>query len=244
MKEKIRFVLSLLAALIMTGCNFTENVYVNKDGSGKFALDIDASTMMSMMGEGGEQSVDTTFAFKALLAEKKDSIAKLPLAEQERLKKLEQFSIRTHVDGTAKTFVLSLMGDFKNPSELVDAMSMMKSMDDLQSKGGGEKSKLSKLGELNTDLKYSFDGKKFVRKVTIKDAAVQKQLSDSLATIKPMLETFTYTVKYHFPKKVKSVSVKNALFSDDRKTVTIQYPFSDYIEKPEVMNFEVVLENK
>lgn len=238
---KIRFILVLVVALAMTGCNFTENVYVNKDGSGKFALDIDASTMMSMMGEGGEQSVDTTFTFKALLAQKKDSIAKLPLAEQQRLKKMEGFSVRTNVDTKAKKFVLSLMGDFKKPSDLMDAMSLMKSMDDLQSKDG---SRLSKLGDLNTDLKYAFDGKKFTRKVAIKDAAVQKQLSDSLATIKPMLETFTYTVKYHFPKKVKSVSVKNALFSEDRKTVTIQYPFVDYIEKPEVMNFEAVLENK
>ncbi|UUC45667.1 hypothetical protein [Flavobacterium cerinum] len=242
MMGKIRFVLILAAALVMTSCNFTENVYINKDGSGKFALDIDASTMMSMMGgEGGEQSVDTTFTFKALLAQKKDSIAKLPLAEQERLKKMEGFSVRTNVDEKSKKFVLSLMGDFKKPSDLMDAMSLMKSMDDLQSKDGG---RLSKLGDLNTDLKYAFDGKKFTRKVTIKDAVVQKQLSDSLATIKPMLETFTYTVKYHFPKKVKSVSVKDALFSEDRKTVTIQYPFADFIEKPEVMNFEAVLENK
>jgi hypothetical protein len=34
------------------------------------------------------------------------------------------------------------------------------------------------------------------------------------------------------------------MFSEDRKTVTIQYPFTEYLENPDKLNLEVVLEKK
>ena len=48
-----------------------------------------------------------------------------------------------------------------------------------------------------------------------------------------------YIVKYHFAKPVKKVSNTSALFSEDRKTVTLHYPFSEYMENPEKLNLEV-----
>jgi len=244
MKKKIRFVLTLVVAVVMTACNFTETIYLNPDGSGKFSLDVDASAMMSIAAEQGDRKIDSTFTLKSLMDERKDSIAKLPLAEQQRLKNLESFSVRTHVDQVEKSFLFTLFSDFKKPSDLVDALSVVKTMDDLKTNGSGEKGRLSDMDKMTTDLKYSFDGKKFTRKAAVKDPAIQKQLTDSLATIRPMIEAFTYTVKYHFPKKIKSITAKDPVFSDDRKTVTLQYPFIDYIERPEVMNFEVILEKK
>jgi len=244
MKKKIRLVLTLVLAVMATACNFTETIYLNTDGSGKFSLDVDASAMMGIAAEQGDRKIDSTFTLKSLMDERKDSIAKLPVAEQQRLKKLENFSVRTHVDQTEKSFLFSLFSDFKKPSDLVDGLVVMKTMDDLKANGGGEKGRLSDMDKLKTDLRYSFDGKKFTRMTAVKDPVIQKQLTDSLATIKPMMEAFTYTIKYHFPKKIKSITAKDPVFSDDRKTVTLQYPFIDYIERPEVMNFEVVLEKK
>ena len=48
-----------------------------------------------------------------------------------------------------------------------------------------------------------------------------------------------FKIVYQFPKAVKSVSIPNALFSDDRKTVTIEYPLKDYMESPDKLNFEI-----
>lgn len=49
----------------------------------------------------------------------------------------------------------------------------------------------------------------------------------------------SFKIVYEFPKPVKKVSVANALYSEDRKTITIEYPLKDYMENPTSLNFEV-----
>ncbi|MNG31205.1 hypothetical protein D3C85_949230 [compost metagenome] len=39
----------LLATL--TSCTFTENMYINDNGTGKFSVDIDGSALMEMAGD-------------------------------------------------------------------------------------------------------------------------------------------------------------------------------------------------
>ena len=67
---------------------------------------------------------------------------------------------------------------------------------------------------------------------------------DTTGMTQMMFAGSNYTLKYHFPRKVKSVSHPGAMFSDDRKTVTVQYPFTEYLENPDKLNLEVVLEKK
>ena len=61
--------------------------------------------------------------------------------------------------------------------------------------------------------------------------------------MKESLEMFytqsNYRVVYEFSKPVKTVSIANALYSEDRKTITIEYPLKDYMENPASLNFEV-----
>ncbi len=51
-----------------------------------------------------------------------------------------------------------------------------------------------------------------------------------------------FKVVYQFPRAVKKISAESALFSADRKTVTIEYPLKDYMESPDTLNFDVELE--
>lgn len=241
-------IVAVISAIFFANCNFTENLYINEDGSGKMSFDVDASAIMDM---GGDQmknvkSMDSTFTFKAFFEAKKDSIAKLPKADQERLKKMENFSVNMKMQPKEKKFMFSIFTNFKNTSDLVDMMEAMKTIDDMKGKKKQENpgNPLSNMSQSNTDLKFTFDGTTFSRKVKVKDAALQKTMADSLGSMKGMLAAFNYTIKYHFPRKVKSVSNNNALFSEDRKTVIIEYPFTDYLEKPESLSFEVVLEKK
>ncbi len=82
----------LLATL--TSCTFTENIYVNDNGNGKFSLDVDGSALMAMagdqigeqMGTDAKKSIDSTFTFKQLIAEKQDSISKLSPEAQKEIK--------------------------------------------------------------------------------------------------------------------------------------------------------------
>lgn len=241
---KIRFYLLALAAVFFTSCQITENVYVNEDGSGKLSFDIDASGVMAMAGDKmGGKDMDSTFTFKELLASKKDSIAKLPAEEQARLKKMENLSVSMKMSEANKQFLISMFMDFKKADELMDMMQAMNSMKPQQPAGAD--TPFSALGNGSaTDLKFSYDGSSFKRNVTIKDKAALAAARDTTGMTAMMFAGSNYTLKYHFPRKVKSVSNNTAMFSADRKTVTIQYPFMGYLENPEKLNLEVVLEKK
>jgi hypothetical protein len=242
---KFRLILIAFAGIFFTSCQITENVYVNDDGSGKLSFDIDASGVMAMAGDkmGSEKDMDSTFTFKQIFAEKKDSIAKLPAEEQARLKKMENVSVNMKMNAAEKQFLVSMFMDFKKADELMDMMQAMNSMK--PSKAMPSDTPFSAIGNADaSELKFSFDGTSFKRNVIIKDKAAIAAAKDTTGMTQMMFAGSNYILKYHFPRKVKSVSHKDAMFSEDRKTVTIQYPFTEYLENPDKLNLEVVLEKK
>ena len=68
-------------------------------------------------------------------------------------------------------------------------------------------------------------------------------MKDSLGKSAMMFGGSKYKLNYHFPKKIKSVSNESALFSDDRKSVIIEFSFMDYITDPEKLNLKIILED-
>ena len=236
-------------SIVFSSCQITENIDMKADGSGKISFDVDASELMAMAGDkmsenGKLKNMDSTFTFKQIFEQKKDSISKLPAAEQARLKRMENMSVNMKMNSDTKEFRMSIFTDFKKADELQDMMQGMKSVKDMEKAPTDKSNPLSGMmnGANNTDLKYSFDGKTFKRTLKIIDPKVQQQSKDTTGIYKMMFAGSKYTIKYHFPKKVKSVSNSNALFSEDRQTVTIPYSLNEYLENPEKMNLEIVLE--
>ncbi|WPO76915.1 hypothetical protein [Flavobacterium sp. KACC 22761] len=238
----------LLVAL--TSCTFTENITINDNGTGKFSVDMDGSSLMQMagdqlgsqMGADNKKDVDTTFTFKQLLAEKKDSIAKLSPETQKELKKLENFVVTTKMSAEKKQFLMTLATDFKSVNELQDILQTASTLQKLE--GGANANPLgSGFGNNNSKLNYTYDGKKFTRKAIVDQQKLAEKLNDTAADMSKMIfASSNYIVKYNFPKKIKKVSNPNALFSDDRKSITIQYSFTDYMENPDKLNFDVEFE--
>ena len=249
MKIRVLFVFALIQ-LIFTSCQITETIHLDETGGGKIAFDVDASAMMEMAGdklaEAGTGNIDSTFTFKELLDQKKDSISKLPLAEQERLKRLSNMSVSMKLNDISKEFKISVFTDFKKADELQDMMAGVKTASDMESKSQvvDPSNPMSSLmdGANNTDLKYSYDGKTFKRQVKIKDVKLQQQSKDSTGMFQMLFAGSSYTMKYYFPRKVKSVSNPEAIISEDKKMVSIPYSMADYFETPEKLSFDVVLE--
>ena len=234
----------------LTSCIFTENMYVNDNGAGKFSVDMDGSALMEMagdqlgsqMGADAKKAIDSTFTFKELSAEKKDSIAKLSPEAQAQIKKMEDFVINLKMNAEQKQFLLNISTDFKNVNELQDMLQSMSALQKMEA-GANPSTPFSGVGDNNSNLSYTYDGKKFTRKAIIDKQKSTEKVNDSAADMSNMIfASSNYILKYHFPKRVKKVSNPNALFSDDRKTITIQYPFTDYMENPDKLNFEVELE--
>lgn len=235
----------------LTSCTLTENIYVNDNGTGKFSVDMDGSSLMAMAGEqlgdqmgaDAKKNIDTTFTFKQLFEEKKDSIAKLSTEAQKELKKLENFVVNTKMNAEKKEFLMTLSTDFKNVNELQDAVQALSSLQKLEGGANSSTPFAGGLGDNNSKLSYTYDGKKFTRKAVIDKQKLAEKGKESEADMSKMIfASSTYILKYHFPKRIKKVSNPTALFSEDRKSITIQYPFTDYMENPDKLNFDVEFE--
>jgi flagellar hook-basal body complex protein FliE len=188
----------ILGLFFLTSCAITESFEIKEDRSGKFRYDIDLSQMMEMVGNMGAEEpskskkkknkkkeevvsrdMDTTFTFKSILEEKKDSIAKLPVEEQQKLKRLEKFTVHMVMNEAEKKLIYSMYADFDSIDELMEMMSPMQSM---QSIGGGAAANPmanSAADALKDDSKtsYFYDGKVFKKIVapgSFKDALKQE----------------------------------------------------------------------
>jgi len=241
----------ITALLVLTftfvSCQFTETMTLNEDGSGRMTISMDLGEMMSMMGEMGKDSTmvktDTIFSFKEMFEEKKDSISKLSAEEQQKLKALEDYSIRMNMDPEKNKMVIDFFNDFKDVSESNDLMRAFEEMDDIMPSMGADGNKKDEKGDdNNVAVKYSFKKGVFKRDAYIVDIEKHKTQVDSLASVESFMSAMTYRIKYTFPRKIKSASVDDAMYSADGKTIEFERSFIDYIKNPDVLDLEVKLE--
>ncbi len=249
---KLQNVLLLICCVfLMYSCQFTETIYINDDGSGKMSFAFDGSQLMEMGGNdmmgADEKVVDSTIVFKDFLEAKKDSIAALPQAEQERLKALEDFKMHMLIDPKTQKMVMDMYTEFDDVDGLQDMFNLMNqantlnSQDDEAQKGANPFSDLAS-GEA-TQVDYTYKNNVFKRKVEIIDQAKLDAVTDSIGDAEMMLAASTYVLNYHFPKRIKSVSLEQAKFSEDHKSFSAEVNFKAYITNPESLNVEVILED-
>ncbi|WP_430411870.1 hypothetical protein [Kordia sp.] len=250
-KIYLGFVIALLA--ICTSCQFSENIYINEDGTGKVSFNMDGSELMEMMGEemaksNDSKTIDSTISFKELLKGQEDSISKLPKADQEKLRQLEDFKMHMVMDAEKKKMNMDMFADFKTVNELQDMFSAMNKAGKMDKRNNQDtQANSNPMAALGSDgvseVKYSYNGNMFKRKTVIIDKAKLLSLKDSLGQAKMMFAASDYTLNYHFPRKIKSVSLENAKINEDGKSFTVAVNFMEYITNPELLNVEVELEN-
>ncbi|MEK8180443.1 hypothetical protein WMW71_08835 [Flavobacterium buctense] len=212
-----------------------------------------------------KKMIDSTFMFKDVFADKQDSIAKLSPEEQEKFRKMENFGIRILMNEEAKQMTYSLFSNFKSIEELKDMTSPVKTLKEsgiAPNKGMTDVAKAEAQESASTS--YYYDGKIFrktVSELELKEALeeVKEQIKEedtSLSTegdenqeldqvaeaMKELLGKSSYKVVYVFGKPVKKVSIPNAVLSEDKKTVTIDYLFEDYMKKPKSLDIEIEFE--
>lgn len=89
-----------------------------------------------------------------------------------------------------------------------------------------------------SDVRFSYDGKTFTRHSKIADKTQVKK--DSLKQgLSKFSEMMTVKLEYHFPKPIKTCSIKEATFSLDRKTMYVEAPYMEINKNPEKYNFTV-----
>ncbi|MDF0709096.1 hypothetical protein [Flagellimonas okinawensis] len=243
--KKLQFAFIAVIIFLVASCNFTEEIHLNEDGSGKLSINFDGSEMMDMAGDEmaktNEEPIDSIISFKDFLEEKKDSISQLPLEEQEKLKKLEPFNMRMVMNPEEKTMMFNLFSEFKNVNEVNDAFTAFQDASSMGGKASQQQGPM-KTADQATEVNYTFKKNKFTRTARILDQALFQQQLDSLQGAEMFLSGSTYTLKYHFPKKIKSTTASEATFSQDGKSLIYDVDFLEMMKNPSVLDLEVELE--
>lgn len=237
--KKIVFVI-VITLISLTSCQITEKIYLEDDGSGKYNMEIDMGDMMkSFASMGGEKEIDSMYVakdsiidFTEMMIEHKDSIAKLPKEKRAQLEKMKGMKMIIHEDKVNNEFYMRIVGEFKNVKELNELQNIFNSSQP-------EKKQIPS----KYDVKYSIKRNKFTRKSIKKELSKEElaQFDESMKGFDMFLEGTSYKLEYHFPKAIKSTSLKDAKFSDDKKTLYIEKSINDWINNPNVFDFEVKL---
>ncbi|KOS07877.1 hypothetical protein AM493_18790 [Flavobacterium akiainvivens] len=250
MKTRLLLALGAFVGFLTTSCNINETITFSEDGSGVMKLEMDGEQLMAMaggqMGDKKER-IDSTFNFREVFKGKADSIAKLPKAEQDRIKALQNLEGHLLMDSESGELKITFDNKFKNASELVNMMNGTSEFKKGFLKGAAQGMQEEGMPDMGLDdaepaITYSYDGKKFKKTVAEVPPKEEEEENEIMAQLYQAFEGSTYTVNYKFPKKIKSVSNKAGKISDDKKTVTVVYQLVDYMDNPKSMDLEVVFE--
>jgi hypothetical protein len=257
-----KITICLLVILAVSSCTIKEKMIMNEDGSGSFSYGFDMSGMFKMGMKSSDstkkkQVVDTAFSFKELFDKAKDSIAKLPATERAMLKLMENFKISMKINEEKKQFEYNMIFDYKSLDSIQNMASSTETLEKLalsDKKRLGALSAVPKQEEKNTaDFKY--DGNVFIKSINKvqgnnKSGAPAKKKKKEKAGDDPfskqmdeMLKECKYSMEYHFPKKIKTVSLKNAVISEDRKSFVVDVPLENLEDSAPDLGFKVVFEN-
>lgn len=244
--------LKLLSLFILTftfvSCQFTETMVMNEDGSGSMRVEVNLNEMMAFgggaMADSAIVKMDTIVSMKQFLEEKKDSISKLSVTEQQKLKKLENFNVHIKMDTETSEMVYDISTNFKNISEANDILNGLEQASNLMPNPDAN-TEIKKEGDSPEliGVNYSFKKGVFKRDAYIKDEKMHHQQVDSMKQAEAFMGGSNYTLNYTFPKKIKKTSNPEATFSEDKKTVKIEAPFIEYFKNPNLLDLEVELEN-
>ena len=235
-----------LLAGVMASCNFTEEIYLKDDGSGSIELTFDGSELMEFsgdaMGEAAEKKIDTVYYFADFLEEKKDSIAALPAEEQEQLSQLEPYRMQMNADPDSMKLFFTLARDFNDLAQVEDSFNAFQRAGAIDGNQGNAGAPAGDALPESTEVSYGFANGVFRRSSVITDSLLHQQRLDSLESGAMMLSGSTYTLRIHFPRRVKSANTDEATLSMDGKTLIRQVEFLDYLRDPAILDLEVVLE--
>ncbi len=229
-------VLAVIAAFsfILAGCfDITEEVFLEKNGSGSYVSTIDMSQM--------KETLDMLKAMAPDSVKGKDLNLNIADSLQKSWKDLETVSGITDIKKEKKSdFIYVISFRFANIKALNAALAKRKKPEEQQ----------------NIQEVYSFAPGSFtcndtsmsglgdIFKGLNQGAAESDSAKMAIEMIKGFMGDMKYTSVIHFPGKVSSFSNKNATLSEDGKTLTTTIKFMDEGQLDKTLRNDVKFENK
>jgi len=262
MKQLKNYLVLFISALfLLSSCSMKEEIWLEKDGSGKLEITMDMSEMMGNAGamfgamlpsenddsnmmpkfDENAEATDSSFTFLSTLPDSiKDGL--------EKPEDFERMQMRMVSNPKEKEMEFKMAFDFES---FTDLDYLFKRFKDLGEAAGNDQNSNMMLQSMNQDSyadNYILSKKSFTRKSMKIDTDQFKEMTGDMEDFDPedektqmMLKMFfgnaTFSTVYHFPKSIKSVNIKNA--EVDGKTVSVRYPFLEYMESGNLEKMEV-----
>lgn len=237
-------ILLLLTLVFLTSCEVTETLQINTDNSGTVEFDShrNENSYMQISGEQYNKETifqDTTYIFQDYIAKYNSNFVKYTAVEQELFNKFK--SVKVHIKKSAfdKDFRTTISQDFQKVEDVADLSKTENYISDIVHNYA------LTAEEHYYNIRYTLKDNHFNRIITITDAAIFEKQKENLESYNKITElnlVQTYLLKYHFPRKIKSVSNTNAVISTDKKSLELQFNILDFLKNPVSTNLEVVLE--
>lgn len=260
--KKILFTLFLAATMTFTSCiNILEEMFLNKDGSGRYAMTIDMSALMEAstremlksfaQEEGAEMPADDAPPMETdTLIMLKDLPANMR-GELSRPDFYDKVSMKMVASESKEIMKMTFALDFDDAD---DIDYFLKNLDKFFASANDEDSPLGAMGgssggmlgsmlpSVGQDYRLFDIGKKILKRYKAPAPAENAEEDENMAMMKMFMAGAEYTTVYHFPGKVKSATNANAQV--DGKTVTIKGDLLEMIEGKADMSTEVKFKKK
>ena len=250
-----KFAAFCITCLVLTACVIQEEYQFNEDASGEYSI---AFNMDALMGLGDDEKkekevVDTLITFASFLDEKRDSIAQLPLEEQEKLELLRPLTFRMNVNDSLQkmdmrmSYAFNTLADIENFSKAVDVANI-KELNDMGF-GSSDSTSTDDSGIQNTseDLfgsanayttKFSKRGfSRIIKPESREEIIAKRDTADSSFD-----DAIVFRQVYKFPYKIKSVDNPLAKIHADFKGVEVEANMMQLNNNPDVFNINVKFE--
>ena len=236
--NRIALLLIVALSFTFTGCiDVIEKILMNKDGSGKYTMTMDMSTIMSQemrgmiemmmqqqgeegdnpFGDGMPEEMDSMFYFKDVNPE--------AIASLDRPEVFEKAYMHIQVSQSKELFLMEVGLDFK---EVADIDYFNKKIGEIagDQMGGAGFGPGMFTGGGNGPM-FGIKGKKLTR-YPAPETGELPMSEEEMGMMRMMFMDASYKTEYVFPKKVKKTSMVGA--EVEGNTLTLERPLIDIIE--------------
>jgi hypothetical protein len=240
----------LMCCFVLLGCfETTQEVTINKDGSGTYTNTTDLSNMLSLLKQmGGDeasklQNTDTTIS----LAGVADSIAGLT-AEQRRI--VNKGVMKLTMNAQDEKLIVKLNFPFEKLSDVQSLKEILPklSVSALKKLPGGDQMPAGAADADSSKIK-TFDNffdetisKKLIAKTLNKTkyaTAANDEFMKSLQQMSGMGSPINVNYIINLPRPAKKVEGKVAKLSDDKKKVTVSVTSDDFFDDPSKFEYRI-----
>lgn len=246
--------LILLSWAFLISCEVNEEITINQDGSGDYRYLFTLTNPMkseidSTQTEERTLTKDSVIYGKNLVKEIEEELSKGEYKKHKtKLQKLQKgikdytFNVKEYSNQDTE---LLAQTHFKDLNQLQDGNTLLMltnkytALDKIENRD-------SLLNEIPEKIKpsFKFSANQISRIGTQIDLSQKLMGGGSFEEIVAMGLIAKYNVTYHFPKRIKKSSLgKKAGYSLDGKTMKMSYNLFELIENPELLSFDVELED-